>query len=93
MSRWILRAAIVFCCLAVLSAAGLLLARVDAAGDELPVVLSWLAVAALAVFAILLSVGTWRKWRKMARRIPGHEHQGSVAAGSAEESGRSRQSL
>ena len=64
MSKWILRAAIFFCGLAVLSAAGFLLVTVDVAGKEVPLVLSWLTLAAFAVFAILLCIGTWRKWRK-----------------------------
>jgi len=92
MSRWILRAAILFCCLALLSAAGLLLASVDIAKDGVPVVLSSLALSALAVFAILLAIGTWRKWRKSAR--PGlREGSGSIPAGAAEDPARERQSL
>jgi hypothetical protein len=75
MSRWILRAAILFSCLAALSAAGLLLASVEVAKDGVPVVLSSLALAALAPFAILLAVGTWRKWRKSAGRSKPLNHQ------------------
>jgi membrane protein implicated in regulation of membrane protease activity len=68
MSRWILRAAIFFCGLAVLSAAGFLLAAADVADSDMPRVLLWLAIAAFAIFSLLLSFGTWRKWRK-ARRV------------------------
>jgi membrane protein implicated in regulation of membrane protease activity len=64
MSRWILRAAIFFCVLAVLSAAGFLLVTVDVADKDVPLFLLWLSLAAFATFAILLSIGIWRKWRK-----------------------------
>jgi membrane protein YdbS with pleckstrin-like domain len=70
MSRWILRTAILFFSLALLSAAGLLLASVEVGKDGVPVLLSSLALAALAVFAILLAIGTWRKWRKSLRSGP-----------------------
>jgi hypothetical protein len=71
MSRWILRAAIFFCGLAVLSAAGFLLAAADVADSEMPRVLLWLALAAFAIFTFLLSLGTWRKWRKARRSRQG----------------------
>ncbi len=71
MSRWILRAAIFFCSLAVLSAAGFLLAAVDVADSKMPRALLWLAIAAFAIFTLLLSIGTWRKWRKARRARQG----------------------
>jgi membrane protein implicated in regulation of membrane protease activity len=64
MSRWILRAAIFFCGLAILSAAGFLLVSVDVAEKKVPLFLLWLSLSAFVAFAILLSIGTWRKWRK-----------------------------
>ena len=64
MSRWILRAAIFFCGLAILSAAGFLLVTMEVADKKVPLTLLWLTVAAFAVFGILLSIGVWRKWRK-----------------------------
>lgn len=93
MSRWILRAAILFSCLALLSVAGLLLASIDIARDGLPVVLSSLALAALAVFAILLAIGTWRKWRKSQRPRLQADRGETVAARAAEEIATERQSL
>ncbi len=92
MSRWILRAAILFSCLALLSVAGLLLASVEVAKDGVPVVLSSLALAALAIFAILLAIGTWWKWRKSAG--PGSRAGGDpMRARTAEEIAGDRQSL
>ena len=89
MSRWILRAAILFCCLAALSAAGLLLASVDVAKDKVPLVLSSLALAALAAFAILLAIGTWRKWRKAKSAAGGK----SMPARTTDHPAEDRQSL
>ena len=71
MSRWILRAAILFSCLALLTGAGLLLDIVDVARDGVPQVLATLTLAALALFAILLAIGTFKKWRHAAQRNPG----------------------
>ena len=80
MSRWILRAAIFFCGLAILSAAGFLLVTVDVAEKKVPLVLLGLSIAALLAFAILLSIGMWRKWRK-ARMA--NEHPAAVEESTA----------
>jgi hypothetical protein len=64
MSRWILRAAIIFCGLALLSAGVLALFNLEVADRSLLVLLLWLTSTAFAAFAILFAVGTWRKWRK-----------------------------
>jgi len=64
MSRWILRAAIFFCSLAMLSAAALLFFKLEVAERSVLVTLLQLTVAAFVAFAMLLSIGTWRKWRK-----------------------------
>ena len=64
MSRWVLRAAIFFCGLAMLSAISLLLFKLDLAERSVLVTLTLSTTAAFLVFALLLVVGTWRKWRK-----------------------------
>ena len=70
MSRWIVRAVMIFCGLAMLSAAALLLFQWDVAERSTLVVLLWLTLAGFVAFAVLLVIGTWRKWRKqqIARR-------------------------
>ena len=64
MSRWILRAAVLFCGLAMLSAAGLLFLTLEVADRSVLVLFLWLTLASFVAFATLLAVGTWRKWRK-----------------------------
>ena len=64
MSRWILRAALIFCGLAMLSATALAFFSLDVAERSVLVLLLWLTLAAFSAFAILFAVGSWRKWRK-----------------------------
>jgi hypothetical protein len=64
MSRWILRSAILFCGLALASAAALTLFKLDVADRSAVLILLWATSTAFAVFAILFAVGSWRKWRK-----------------------------
>lgn len=64
MSRWILRAAILFCSLALLSAAALLFFKLEVAERSVLVTLLRMTVVAFVGFATLLAIGTWRKWRK-----------------------------
>ena len=64
MSGWILRAAIFFCGLAMLSAAALVFVKVEVAQREVLLTLLWMTLAAFAIFAVLLTVGIWRKSRK-----------------------------
>ena len=64
MSRWIVRAVVIFCGLAMLSAAALLLLQWDVAERSTLVFLLWLTLAGFVAFAVLLAIGTWRKWRK-----------------------------
>ena len=68
MSRWILRAALIFCGLAMLSAAALLFFRLELADSSVLVFFLWLTIATFVVFATLLGIGTWRKWRKERHR-------------------------
>jgi amino acid transporter len=64
MSRWVLRAAIFFCCLAVLSAISLLLFKLELAERSVLVNFLIATTAAFFAFALLLVGGTWWKWRK-----------------------------
>jgi hypothetical protein len=71
MSRWILRAAILFSCLAVLSAAALLLFKLEVTERSVLVAFMQSTAAAFLLFALLLLVGTWWKWRKERSRRKG----------------------
>jgi membrane protein implicated in regulation of membrane protease activity len=68
MSRWVLRAAIFFCCLALLSATALLLFKLELAERSVLVTLLWSTTAAFLAFALLLVAGTWWKWQKQQRQ-------------------------
>lgn len=67
MSRWILRAALIFCGLAMLSAAALLFFGLELADSSVLVFFLWLTIATFVVFTMLLGIGTWRKWLKERR--------------------------
>ena len=64
MSRWVLRAAIFFCVLAMLSAAALLLFKLEVTEKSVLVALLWLTTGAFVTFATLMSIGVWWKGRK-----------------------------
>lgn len=64
MSRWVLRAAIFFCVLALLSAAALLLFELEVTEKSVVVSLLWMTTGAFLIFATLISIGVWRKGRK-----------------------------